>query len=121
MKLGFIGLGNVGGKLAGSLLRNGFDLTVHDLNRELVAEFIERGAATVDGPLALMQACDDEASEFRRLRERSKTEHPDFTGRLQFDFSSRVARSPVPVLFQAPSPHPPFSSLLAEHLTTADG
>ncbi|WP_104018547.1 NAD(P)-dependent oxidoreductase [Roseovarius nitratireducens] len=58
MKLGFIGLGNVGGKLAGSLLRNGFDLTVHDLNRELVAEFIERGAATVDGPLALMQACD---------------------------------------------------------------
>ena len=28
MKIGFIGLGNVGGKLAGSLLRNGIDLTV---------------------------------------------------------------------------------------------
>ena len=28
MKIGFIGLGNVGGKLAGSLLRNKFDLTV---------------------------------------------------------------------------------------------
>ncbi len=28
MKVGFIGLGNIGGKLAGSLLRNGFDLTV---------------------------------------------------------------------------------------------
>ena len=28
MKIGFIGLGNVGGKLAGSLLRNNFDLTV---------------------------------------------------------------------------------------------
>ena len=27
MKVGFIGLGNVGGKLAGSLLRNKFDLT----------------------------------------------------------------------------------------------
>ena len=27
MKIGFIGLGNVGGKLAGSLLRNKFDLT----------------------------------------------------------------------------------------------
>ena len=26
MNIGFIGLGNVGGKLAGSLLRNGFDL-----------------------------------------------------------------------------------------------
>ena len=28
LKVGFIGLGNVGGKLAGSLLRNGVDLTV---------------------------------------------------------------------------------------------
>ena len=27
MKIGFIGLGNVGGKLAGSLLRNNFDVT----------------------------------------------------------------------------------------------
>jgi 3-hydroxyisobutyrate dehydrogenase len=33
MKIGFIGLGNVGGKLAGCLLRNGFDLTVRDLER----------------------------------------------------------------------------------------
>ena len=29
--IGFIGLGNVGSKLAGSLLRNKFDLTVRDL------------------------------------------------------------------------------------------
>ena len=42
MKVGFIGLGNVGGKLSGSLLRNGIDLTVHDLNADLVAEFVER-------------------------------------------------------------------------------
>ena len=27
MKIGFIGLGNVGGKLAGSLIRNNFDVT----------------------------------------------------------------------------------------------
>ena len=32
MKVGFIGLGNAGGKLAGSLLRNGFNLTVLDLS-----------------------------------------------------------------------------------------
>ena len=34
MKVGFIGLGNAGAKLAGSLLRNGIDLTVRDLNKE---------------------------------------------------------------------------------------
>ena len=44
MKVGFIGLGNAGGKLAGSLLRNGYDLTVRDLNKDLVNEFVERGA-----------------------------------------------------------------------------
>ena len=33
MKVGFIGLGNVGAKLAGSLLRNGFDLTVRDIDK----------------------------------------------------------------------------------------
>ena len=32
MQVGFIGLGNVGGKLAGSLLRHGHDLTVIDLS-----------------------------------------------------------------------------------------
>ena len=35
MKVGFIGLGNVGGKLAGSLLRNGIDLVVLDRKPEL--------------------------------------------------------------------------------------
>ena len=44
MKIGFIGLGNVGGKLAGSLLRNGFDLSVRDLKREIAQPFIEKGA-----------------------------------------------------------------------------
>ena len=58
MKAGFIGLGNVGGKLSGSLLRNGIDLTVHDLNAELVQEFVDRGAHRADGPAQLMRDCD---------------------------------------------------------------
>ena len=36
MNIGFIGLGNVGGKLAGSLLRNKLDLTVRDLDLSLI-------------------------------------------------------------------------------------
>ena len=39
MKIGFIGLGNVGGKLAGSLLRNKFDITVRDLEKNLTDDF----------------------------------------------------------------------------------
>ncbi|MFU8836307.1 MAG: NAD(P)-dependent oxidoreductase [Roseovarius sp.] len=58
MKIGFIGLGNVGGKLAGSLLRNGHDLTVHDLDAEARGRFAARGAGVVDSPAAMMRACD---------------------------------------------------------------
>ena len=42
MKVAFIGLGNVGGKLAGSLLRNGADLAIHDLDVNLVSDFVAR-------------------------------------------------------------------------------
>lgn len=58
MKIGFIGLGNVGGKLAGSILRNGFDLTVRDLNDTLVQDFVARGAKSADSPRELAETCD---------------------------------------------------------------
>jgi 3-hydroxyisobutyrate dehydrogenase len=58
MKVGFIGLGNAGGKLAGSLLRNGFDLTVRDLNKEFVDEFVERGAKSGNSPKEMAELCD---------------------------------------------------------------
>jgi 3-hydroxyisobutyrate dehydrogenase len=55
MKIGFIGLGNVGGKLSGSLLRNGHDLTVYDLNGDLVQGFVARGAKPGESPAQLMR------------------------------------------------------------------
>ena len=58
MKIGFIGLGNVGGKLAGSIQRNGYDLTVRDLDPEAARPFLERGAAWADSPRAMAEACD---------------------------------------------------------------
>ena len=56
--VGFIGLGNVGGKLAGSLLRNKCDLMVRDLDRDVVAPFLEAGAKWADSPKAMAEACD---------------------------------------------------------------
>jgi len=58
MKVGFIGLGNVGSKLSGSLLRNGVDLTVYDLNADLMAGLTEKGAHPGESPARLMQDCD---------------------------------------------------------------
>jgi len=58
MKVGFIGLGNVGSKLAGSLLRNGIDLTVRDLNEQFVQDFVSRGAHRADSPKQMAEQCD---------------------------------------------------------------
>ena len=58
MKIGFIGLGNVGGKLAGSILRNGFDLTVRDLDRSLAEPFLAKGAHWADSPADMARAVD---------------------------------------------------------------
>ncbi len=58
MKIGFVGLGNVGAKLAGSLLRNGHDLYVHDLNADFVSDFVNRGAKDGKSPANLMQTCE---------------------------------------------------------------
>lgn len=58
MKTGFIGLGNVGGKLAGSLLRNGFDLTVLDLNRNAAKPLLQKGAKWAETPKILAENVD---------------------------------------------------------------
>lgn len=58
MKIGFIGLGNVGAKLAGSLLRNGHDVTVRDLDPEVVEGFVAKGAKSANSPRALVEQVD---------------------------------------------------------------
>jgi 3-hydroxyisobutyrate dehydrogenase len=58
LKVGFIGLGNVGGKLAGSLLRNGVDLTVRDLDAEVAQPFLDGGAKWADSPREMAQNVD---------------------------------------------------------------
>ena len=58
MRIGFIGLGNVGGKLAGSLIRNNFKLTVFDLDKEIMNNFKSKGANTSKNPKELAEAVD---------------------------------------------------------------
>jgi len=58
MHVGFIGLGNVGSKLAGSLLRNDIKLSVYDLDDALVKKFANRGANEGKNPQNTMQTCD---------------------------------------------------------------
>jgi 3-hydroxyisobutyrate dehydrogenase len=50
MRYAFIGLGNLGSHLAASLCREGFDVTVHDLNRQAADRHIALGAKWAASP-----------------------------------------------------------------------
>ena len=58
MKIGFIGVGNIGAPIAGQLLRAGHALVVHDRRREAAADLLAAGAAWSDGPAALADECE---------------------------------------------------------------
>jgi 3-hydroxyisobutyrate dehydrogenase len=58
MKIGFIGLGNVGAKLAGSLMRNKFGLVVRDTDRKAAQQLLDQGAQWGESGQQMAQLCD---------------------------------------------------------------
>ena len=58
MKYGFIGLGHLGANLAGSLLREGFDVTVTDINREQAQKLLDAGAHWANDAQAVAEQVD---------------------------------------------------------------
>jgi 3-hydroxyisobutyrate dehydrogenase len=56
--VGFIGLGNVGGKLAGSLLRHQCQLMVRDLDKTVAQPFVDAGAIWAESPRIMAEQCD---------------------------------------------------------------
>jgi len=58
MRYGYVGLGHLGAPLAGSLLREGFALTVHDRNRKAAEPLLAKGANWADSPKAVAERSD---------------------------------------------------------------
>ena len=58
LNVGFIGLGNVGAKLCGSLLRNGHNVTVRDLDKAAAQPFLELGASWAESPKEMAETVD---------------------------------------------------------------
>jgi 3-hydroxyisobutyrate dehydrogenase len=57
-RLGFIGIGNLGMHLAGSLLRAGYALTIFDLNKAAAKTLLAAGARWADSPAEVGKASD---------------------------------------------------------------
>jgi glyoxylate/succinic semialdehyde reductase len=58
MKIGFIGLGIMGSRMAENLLKKGYDLTVYNRTREKAKSLIEKGASFAESPLAVGEKTD---------------------------------------------------------------
>ena len=58
MKIGFIGLGNVGGKLANNLIKSRYKLIVRDLDAKLAKKFKKKGAVIASSPKELAENSD---------------------------------------------------------------
>jgi len=58
MRYGYIGLGHLGAQLAGSLLREGFALTIHDRNPKAAEPLLATGAHWADSPKAVAERSD---------------------------------------------------------------
>jgi 3-hydroxyisobutyrate dehydrogenase len=58
MKVGFIGLGIMGGSMALNVKAAGHELVVHDLRREAAAPHLKAGARWADGPRQIAQQAD---------------------------------------------------------------
>jgi 3-hydroxyisobutyrate dehydrogenase len=55
MRIGFIGLGNMGGPMALNLIKSGHTLIVHDVRRAAAAPHLDRGAKWADSPKVAAQ------------------------------------------------------------------
>ena len=53
MRIGFIGLGNMGGPMALNLIKAGHHLIVNDVRREAAAPHLQAGAKWADSPQAV--------------------------------------------------------------------
>ena len=58
MKVGFIGVGNIGRPMAGQIAAAGFELVVHDVRKDAAAPLVEGGATWADTPKAVAEQVD---------------------------------------------------------------
>ena len=58
MRVGFIGIGQMGQHMARHILEAGYELTVHDVDREAAAPLVDSGARWADTPREVAKTCD---------------------------------------------------------------
>jgi 3-hydroxyisobutyrate dehydrogenase-like beta-hydroxyacid dehydrogenase len=56
LDIGFIGIGQMGSRMAKNLLKAGYELTIHDINRDAARSLLDQGAKWANTPRALAES-----------------------------------------------------------------
>ncbi|KAK9267348.1 hypothetical protein L1049_009772 [Liquidambar formosana] len=56
--VGFVGLGNMGSRMANNLIKAGYKVSVHDINHNVMKTFSDKGVPTKETPLEVAEASD---------------------------------------------------------------
>ena len=57
LNIGFIGLGNVGSKIAYNIIKNGYDLYIYDINKKIIKNLVSNGAILCNSINELIKKC----------------------------------------------------------------
>jgi 3-hydroxyisobutyrate dehydrogenase-like beta-hydroxyacid dehydrogenase len=57
MNIGFIGIGQMGRRMAGRLLESGYGLTVYDVVKDVARDLLDKGAKWIGTPKAMAESC----------------------------------------------------------------
>lgn len=58
MRVGFIGVGNIGEPMARQWLQAGYELVIHDLRRDAARALLDAGAVWADSPIVVAHQCE---------------------------------------------------------------
>ncbi|XP_075482468.1 putative 3-hydroxyisobutyrate dehydrogenase, mitochondrial isoform X3 [Primulina tabacum] len=57
-RVGFIGLGNMGSRMANNLIKAGYNVLVHDVNLDVMKKYSDNGILTKNSPFEVAEECD---------------------------------------------------------------
>ncbi|XP_073150045.1 probable 3-hydroxyisobutyrate dehydrogenase, mitochondrial isoform X4 [Henckelia pumila] len=57
-RVGFVGLGNMGSRMANNLIKAGYNVLVHDVNLDVMKKYSDNGILTKNSPFDVAEECD---------------------------------------------------------------
>ena len=94
-KLGFIGVGTMGASFARNLQKAGFELVIHDVNKDAAASHLAAGATWAESPHALATQVDTVLLSLPGPAEVAATKKPGLVTRLMDSNTSPEGQIPA--------------------------